>query len=221
MTNFDRHTRASATVLLLFAAAALLVLLAPFADALHAQGNAQRPAQQSAQPAAAPRAASWTSDRREIAVGDIITVYVDEAVIASARKSQSGSDNTGREMGVAVAPPGDGAGINGSFGSSKRASSAQTGDMSRNTALRTTVSVRVTARNPDGSYTVKGTRLLDIDKNSQELSVEGVLRSQDVSIENEADGDRLADAKIVVKQKGRLGKTRGGMIGRIVGLIWP
>lgn len=221
MITFVQHTRAGGSALLLHAAAAAMFVSVSAGRPLHAQGNnaAARPAQQTA--AATPRAASWTSDRREILVGDVITVYIDEAVIASARKSQSGTDNTGRDMGVAFAPPGEGAGINASFGSSKRASSAQSGDMSRNTALRTTVSVRVTAKNADGTYTVKGTRLLDIDKNSQELSVEGVLRSQDVTIGNEADGDRLADAKILVKQKGKLGKTRGGIMGRIVGLIWP
>lgn len=221
MINFDKHSRACVAALLLCLAAAALLLFVPASAPLHAQGNTAnaRPAQQPA--AATPRASSWTSDRREILVGDVITVYIDEAVIASARKSQTGTDNTGRDMGVAFAPPGDGAGINASFGSSKRASSAQSGDMSRNTALRTTVSVRVTAKNANGTYTVKGTRLLDIDKNSQEISVEGVLRSQDITNSNEADGDRLADAKIMVKQKGKLGKTRGGIMGRIVGLIWP
>jgi flagellar L-ring protein precursor FlgH len=221
MINFDKHSRACVTALLLCLVAAALLLFVPAGQPLHAQGNNAnaRPAQQTA--AATPRASSWTSDRREILVGDVITVYIDEAVIASARKSQTGTDNTGRDMGVAFAPPGDGAGINASFGSSKRASSQQSGDMSRNTALRTTVSVRVTAKNADGTYTVKGTRLLDIDKNSQEISVEGVLRSQDITNSNEADGDRLADAKILVKQKGKLGKTRGGIMGRIVGLIWP
>ena len=93
--------------------------------------------------------------------------------------------------------------------------------MSRTSGLRTTVAVRIVSRAADGTYVVKGTRALDVDKNKQEVTVEGVLRPQDVTVNNEADGDRLADARITVKQKGRLGKTRGGIIGRIVGLIWP
>ena len=203
------------TPLRLHGGAAALLLIA-----LSAPADAQaRPAQSTAAataPAARPAPTSWLSDSRTLAVGDIITLYV-----ASARKTQTGRDQTGRDMGIAVQPPGGGAGISGSFGDSKRASSDQSGDMSRSSALRTTVAVRIISRGADGNYVVKGTRSVNVDKNQQEVTVEGVLRAQDVTIDNEADGDRLADAKITVKQKGKLGGTRGGIIGRMVGLIWP
>jgi len=207
------------TPLRLHGSAAALLLIA-----LAASGEAQAPAPAATTAAApAPRAAptSWLADSRTLAVGDVITLYVDEAVIASARRTQTGRDNTQRDMGVALAPPGGAAPISGSFGDSRRASSDQTGDISRASALRTTVAIRIVARQPDGTYTVKGTRSVNVDKNQQEVTVEGVLRAQDVTIDNQADGDRLADAKITVKQKGRLGKTRGGIIGRILGLVWP
>lgn len=206
------------TPLRLHGGAAALLLIA-----LASTGTAQAPATPGAAPAPAPRPAptSWLADSRTLAVGDVITLYVDEAVIASARRTQAGRDNTQRDMGVALAPPGGAAPISGSFGDSRRASSDQAGDMSRSSALRTTVAVRVVARQPDGTYTVKGTRSVNVDKNQQEVTVEGVLRAQDVTIDNQADGDRLADARITVKQKGRLGKTRGGIIGRILGLVWP
>ncbi|MBX7120274.1 MAG: flagellar basal body L-ring protein FlgH, partial [Gemmatimonadaceae bacterium] len=175
-----------------------------------------------ARPAAVrPAASSWTADRRELAVGDVITLFIDDAVIASARRSQGGRDETGRELGFSLTPPAPATTTAASFGDSRRASSSQTGDMSRTSALRTTVAVRITARNADGTYQVKGLRNLDVDKNRQEISVEGVLRPQDITMGNEASGDRLADARITVKQKGRLGKTRGGIIGRILGLVWP
>ena len=199
-----------------------LLLFATSAPAF-AQGRAAPAATAAAATTAPTRPAptSWLADSRALAVGDVITLYVDEAVIASARKSQTGRDNTQREMGVSLAPPGGSAPIQGSFGDSKRASSDQSGDMSRATALRTTVAVRVIARQADGTYQVKGTRAVNVDKNQQEVTVEGILRAQDVTIDNQADGDRLADAKITVKQKGRLGKTRGGIVGRILGLVWP
>lgn len=202
---------------LLGAVAALTVAALVAAGSLSAQGT---PPAQGAAAAMRPATGGWTSDRRELAVGDVITLYVDEAAIASARKTQTGRDNTARDMDFSLATPGapaTGAG----FSTAKRASSDQTGDMGRSTSFQTTVSVRVVARNPDGSYQVKGMRALDIDKNSQEISVEGVLRPQDVTVHNEANGNRLADAKITVKQKGKLGKTRGGIFGRIFGLLWP
>ncbi len=202
-------------------AAALLLLIAATPAAAQARRTATTAPTAPAVADARPVTTSWIADRRDLAVGDVITLYVDEAVIASARKSQSGRDQTARELGVAVAPPGDGDAIRGSFGDSRRASSDQSGDMSRTSALRTTVSVRILARTPDGAYQVRGTRALNIDKNVQEIAVEGVLRAQDVTVDNEADGDRLADAKITVKQKGRLGRTRGGILGRVLGVLWP
>lgn len=200
------------------AAAALLLI------ALASEGAAQaRPAQapqQAAAPAARPAPANWLSDTRELRVGDVITVYVNDAVIASARKSQSGRDNTQRDLDFSLTTP-DADPMSAGFGDRKRATSDQAGDMSRTSALRTTVAVRIVARTADGNYQVKGLRALDVDKNKQTVSVEGVLRPQDVTVNNEADGDRLADAKITVVQKGRLGKTRGGILGRVVGLVWP
>jgi flagellar L-ring protein FlgH len=206
------------TPLRLHGGAAALLLIALFEPAA-AQA---RPAQTAAAAPAVARPAptSWTTDSRTLAVGDIITLYVDEAVLASARRTQTGRDATGRDMGFALATPGAAA-TTASFGDSKRATSDQSGDMSRTSALRTTVAMRITARNADGTYTVKGTRSVNVDKNQQEVTVEGVLRSQDVTNSNEADGDRLADAKITVKQKGKLGGTRGGIIGRMLGLLWP
>ena len=203
--------------------AATALLLVALASPAPAQARPAAGRAAPAAPAAALRPAptSWLADSRQLAVGDVVTLYVDEAVIASARKTQNGRDQNQRDLGMGIAPPGDGAPIRGSFSSSRRASSEQSGDMSRTSGLRTTVAVRIVSRGADGTYTVKGTRALNVDKNVQEVTVEGVLRPQDVTVDNEADGDRLADAKITVKQKGRLGKPRGGVIGRIVGLIWP
>lgn len=198
------------------AAALLLIALAATADA---QARPAAP-QAAAAPVLRPAPSSWTTDTRELRVGDIITVYINDAVIASARKSQSGRDNTDRDLGFSLATPGAEP-TSATFGDGKRASSDQSGDMSRTSALATTVSVRIVSRTPDGAYSVKGTRSLNVDKNQQDIAVEGLLRPQDVSVNNEADGDRLANAKIVVTQKGRLGKTRGGIVGRILGLVWP
>lgn len=205
------------------AGAATALLLVALASPAAAQARSAAGRAAPAAPAAAVRPAptSWLADSRQLAVGDVVTLYVDEAVIASARKTQNGRDQNQRDLAMGVAPPGDGAPIRGSFSSSRRANSEQSGDMSRTSGLRTTVAVRIVSRAPDGTYTVKGTRALNVDKNVQEVTVEGVLRPQDVTVDNEADGDRLADARITVKQKGRLGKPRGGVIGRLVGLIWP
>ena len=56
-------------------------------------------------PSGARHLASWTGDRREYQVGDIITVLVSDATLASATKSQSGSDQQTRKNGLGITPP--------------------------------------------------------------------------------------------------------------------
>ncbi len=200
------------------AAAALLLIAVGAPAAAQGRSAPAQPPQTAA--ATRPAPSSWTTDTRELRVGDVITVYVNDALIASARKSQTGRDNTQRDLGFSLTTP-DAEPMSAGFGDAKRASSDQAGDMSRSSQFSTTVSVRIVSRTPDGAYQVKGMRALNVDKNQQEVTVEGILRAQDITVNNEADGDRIADARITVKQKGRLGKTRGGIVGRIVGLVWP
>jgi flagellar basal body L-ring protein FlgH len=48
---------------------------------------------------------SWTADRREYAVGDIITVLVSEVTLATAVKAQNGTDQQTRKNGMGFEPP--------------------------------------------------------------------------------------------------------------------
>src|SRR4051812_336988 len=71
----------------------VLVMLALIAPMLIAQ-NSDQPARR--------KIASWTADRRDYEVGDVITVLVSEATLASATKSQTGTDQQSRknDMGI-------------------------------------------------------------------------------------------------------------------------
>lgn len=193
-----------------------LLLLPSLTDAQSARANDSAPAVR--------RTGGWTADRRELAVGEVLTVLLDERTLASGRKEQSGREDQTRDLDLGINPPSVGASamgpIDGSVRTSKRAASTQRGDMRRDLAFATTMSVRIIARNADGSYQVKGSRVLDVEKNRQEISLAGVVRAQDVTPRNEVDGARIADAQIVVKGKG-MGKTRGGLVGRVIGAVWP
>ena len=48
---------------------------------------------------------SWTSDRHDFAVGDIITVLVDENTAASANKATTATDRKSRKMGFDATLP--------------------------------------------------------------------------------------------------------------------
>jgi flagellar L-ring protein precursor FlgH len=184
-------------------------------------------AQAKDQPAAAapkPRA-SWTSDRKEFVVGDVITVIVDEATLATASKAQSGSDQQSRKNDLGIEPPivGPAAALpslDATLKTDKNASSNQTGNAKRDLHFHGEISVRVVAIEK-GLLQIKGAKVVDVDKNKQTLNLTGWVRPQDVSLQNAVASDRIADAQVVYALTGDIGKTRGGILGRLINVFWP
>ena len=163
---------------------------------------------------------SWTSDRREFVVGDIITVLVDETTLASANKGQSGSDQQSRDLGLNV-PVGPLAGADLKVTSEKNSSSTQSGRASRNLSFKGQMTVRVVKVDPSGVLELKGARTVDVDKNKQQLTLTGFVRPQDVTRENTVASARVADAQLLYTLTGDMGGTRGGIIGRLASVFWP
>jgi flagellar L-ring protein precursor FlgH len=182
-------------------------------------------AQSKDQQAPTRRLTSWTSDRREFAVGDIITVLVSDVTLASATKSQSGSDQQSRKNGVDLEPPKVGTSalpsINGSFSTDKNASSKQTGDAQRNLSFQGDISVRVVSVDKNGLLEIKGSKVVDVDKNKQTRAFSGWVRPEDISATNIVVSERVADVALTYQLSGALGKTRGGIVGRLINVFWP
>jgi flagellar L-ring protein precursor FlgH len=172
------------------------------------------------------RIASWTADRREYAVGDVITVLLSEATIATATKSQTGSDQQSRKNGLGIEPPKVGPltnlpAIDASMNMDKNAASKQNGDAKRGVNFRGDISVRVTAVDKNGQLQIKGTKVVDVDHNKQSLNFAGWVRPEDISTQNLVASERVADAQLTYELSGNLGKTRGGIIGRLLNVFWP
>jgi flagellar L-ring protein precursor FlgH len=176
--------------------------------------------------APARRISSWTSDRREFVVGDVITVLVSEATLASATKSQTGTDQQTRANDVGITPPKIGTttlpSIDAEMSMNKNSASKQNGAAQRGVNFRGDISVRVVAVDPKtGLLQLKGTKLVDVDKNRQELNLTGWARPQDISMQNFIASERVADVSLTYTLSGNLGKTRGGIIGRLLNVFWP
>lgn len=171
------------------------------------------------------RLSSWTADRREYAVGDIITVVVSEATLATATKSQSGSDQQSRKNDFDIVPPKVGTSalpeLNATLGTNKNASSKQTGDANRGVSFKGDITVRVVAVDKRGQVQVKGAKVVDVDKNKQTLNLTGWIRPEDISLDNVVVSDRVADVALTYQLSGDIGKTRGGIIGRLLNVFWP
>ena len=197
----------------------VLLLLALVAPMLLAQSKDN-------QNAPKRRLASWTADRREYNVGDVITVLVSEATIASATKSQNGTDQQTRKNDMAVDLPKVGPltslpSIDGTMSMNKNSASKQSGDASRGVNFRGDISVRVTEVDKRGQLHIKGTKSVDVDKNKQKLEFEGWVRPEDVGKDNIVASERVADVALTYQLSGDIGKTRGGLIGRLLSVFWP
>jgi flagellar L-ring protein precursor FlgH len=194
-----------------------LVLLLVGAPMLLAQSD-----KEDAQPR---RLKSWTADKREYNVGDIITVLVSEVTLASATKSQSGSDQQTRNNGVGITPPKIGETvlptIDADMSTNKNSASKQSGDAKRGVNFRGDISVRVVAVDKTGLLQIKGTKMVDVDKNKQELNLTGWVRPEDINTQNFVGSERVADVSLTYKLSGNLGKTRGGILGRLISVFWP
>ena len=64
-------------------------------------------------------------------------------------------------------------------------------------------------------------KLVNLDKNRQEVTLTGWVRPQDVSAQNAVESSRIANAEIVYAGKGDLGKPKSGILGRVLGMVWP
>jgi len=220
-------------------AAALLLapaLRAQAAAPANAAPNATANATPNAAPntAAAPNAApaaparpglhSWLSDRREFAVGDIITILVDDYTISSAIKDDQATQKRDRDLGLGVdvsTPSGPGKSVNAKISSNNNADSQNRGEARRENRFQSEMSVRVVALGANGTMQVKGTRLVDVDKGQQNVALTGWLRAQDVSTANVVESSRIADAQITYLSPGPLGKPKQGILSRVISIVWP
>lgn len=192
----------------------LLALIAPMLIAQSDDGAARR------------KIASWTADRRDYEIGDVITVLVSEATLASATKSQSGTDQQSRknDMGIdlpKVGPLTSLPNVDGTMSTGKSSSSKQSGNATRGVNFRGDISVRVVEVDKRGQLHIKGTKAVDVDKNRQKLEFSGWVRPEDIGKDNIVASERVADVAMTYQLTGDIGKTRGGLIGRLLSVFWP
>lgn len=175
-------------------------------------------AQRGSEPAARQ---SWTSDRIRLRVGDVVTVLIDERTMATANLRENASDRRRRDMAAGASLP-EGESIAASIGSDRDVESRRSGESVRGNTIRGEISTRVVAISPTGMLQLEGEKEMRVDRGRQTMIVKGWVRPNDISVStNTVESWRLADADIRLRQRGRLGKPKGGIIGAIVGLVWP
>lgn len=167
---------------------------------------------------------SWTSPRRAFALGDIVTVLVDEYTLASANTGNSASDSRRRNLALdgGFSSGVTGTSARGSVSTNNSAESNQRGEAVRQNRFQSEMSVRIVGVDSStGLLQLKGSKLVDVDRNKQEITFTGWVRPQDVSAQNQVESWRVADAQLLYTAKGNLGKPKGSIVGRVLGAVWP
>lgn len=167
-----------------------------------------------------PARESWYADRRNFAVGDIVTVLIDDYTITTAVKENLSSDSRGRNLGLTARLPSS---TSKSVGlqTNNDASQNQHGAAKRENRFQNEMSVRVVAVGANGLLQLKGTKNIDVDKAKQDIVLTGWVRAQDISLQNMVESARLADATIGYASPGSLAKPKQGIISKILGALWP
>jgi len=166
--------------------------------------------------------ASWLSDRRPLHIGDIITVTVAESTSASEQSGTNATANRGFDGTINVNTSGPASAIIGpqkELASGIQNSSQEEGDAARQGSFTAMLAVKITAIDPLGNAQIEGTKMVQIDGRQQEVKLSGLIRADDVSYDYQVSSTRIANATI--SYKGKNIKPKQGIIGKIVGLIWP
>ena len=146
-------------------------------------------------------------DQKARRVGDVLTVLLVESTTAQNKVNSSTSKET--EVGI------DGPTILGRpvtaggvpiLQTEIGASSAFTGAgaSSQSNRLEGSVSVRVIEMLEGGAMRVRGDKRIDLGRGSETVSVEGIVRSQDIRPDNTVTSDRIADARIAYGGRGAI-----------------
>jgi flagellar L-ring protein precursor FlgH len=170
-------------------------------------------------PTRAPRQ-SWVADRRSFAVGDVITVLIDDYTISTAVKDNIAQDTRRRNIGGTVRIPLQGS-RNAGIDARNDADTQQRGSLRRENRFQNEMSVRVVTTGENGLLQVRGTKNITVDKAQQAVVFEGWLRAQDVSPQNLVESYRVADATVSYNSPGPLGKPKSGLFTKILGLFLP
>jgi flagellar L-ring protein precursor FlgH len=161
--------------------------------------------------------ASWTSDRIPLRVGDLLTVVVDEQTAARERVSRIATGNRGQDFDLGAVLNDDTQRYN--IRTGIQSGSRDVGEANRAGDLTSVLSVRVTAIEPNGLARIEGSKQVTVDGRLQEVTLKGVIRPHDVQGVNAILSSRIAEA--VITYKGKKIGPRTGIIGSILGILWP
>jgi len=177
-----------------------------------------------------PGARAFFKDQRASDVGDLITVTVNiNESGALANKTQTSTANSegsnantvffGLENSIKKITGGNPADL-WSFGSTSGING--TGTSARSEQVTINLAATVTQKLPNGNLVISGRQELRVNGDLRELSVQGIIRGEDISTLNTISSDKIAEARIVYGGRGTITDIQQARYGQqVFDLIAP
>jgi flagellar L-ring protein precursor FlgH len=152
----------------------------------------------------AGRLADGVRDVRASRVYDLVTIVV----LDNSSAVSTGVTNTARKSTVAasitaLAGPKSPTGALANLANASNNTQLQgQGTTSRGTTISTNVTAEVTAVLPNGNLVVKGQKDISVNGEKQVITIQGIVRPEDLSPVNEVVSDRVARMEILINGKG-------------------
>jgi len=169
------------------------------------------------------------SDVRARNVGDVLTI----SVVESASASKNANTKTSRDSGLKASWSGafDALASQWSLNGQKIGTSHEIGlgdafdgkgETTRTSSMTAYITARVTDVLSNGNLVLRGTRQVQVNQENQYISVQGVVRPEDISSTNVILSTYIAEAVIELSGYGPVSdKQTVGWLTRIVDWIWP
>lgn len=160
---------------------------------------------------------SLFSDRKARAVGDTLTIIINETSKAtranSANNSKSGDASLSAGTGIF------------SFLSAATASGSDSfkaqGGITNSNNVTGKISVQVIEVKPNGNMVISGTQMIKQNKDEHKITITGLVRKDDVQADNTVSSSLVADAQLFFDGKGPLNsKQRQGILTQVLNFLF-
>ncbi len=151
-------------------------------------------------------ASLYGNNPRSFQVGDLITVVIVEQAKAT-QEARSSSE----EKGSVNAGPGSGflsRLLPETIGADWGNSSEGEGSTTRGGSLQGKITVQVTGVNPNDTLIIEGRQVIKVNNEDQVLKITGMIRSEDVSIDNVTLSSNIANAVIEYQGNGNINNAQ-------------
>ena len=148
-------------------------------------------------------------DRRARAVGDVLTININETTAASKKSGSSAARNGSNAMSVTALAGLPGKGLLGSnLGASSANSFDGKGDSASNNAFAGIITVTVIEVLPNGNLVVSGEKQVGINQGSEFVRFSGVVSPAVIAASNTVSSTQVADARVEYRGNGYIDEVQ-------------